>query len=196
LKPSPTARCMMPPFSEFTFAAKVGLVQVKDPNGKSWDLVSAKVNGKSIPAVTSGVVSKLSSDKATYTSQGNTIRCITTPCPGNEVPATAKLTYTITNTSTTSKTWQFSSGCQTNTQLFDAAGKVVKNFEISRLCLAALTQFTLAPGQSKNFTEELTLVGDSGQLLEGKYTAKMYLTPRDASPKMEATTTFTVNVTY
>ena len=196
LKPSPTARCVAPEFSEFTFAAKVGLVQVKTPNGEVFDLTSAKVGNKRYPVAPAGVSSKLVSDKAVYTSQGNTIRCITTPCPSNEEPAVAKLTYTLTNNTTTNKTWQFSSSCQTNTVIEDAQGNVVKNLQIARLCLAALTQVTLAPGQSKTYSEDIALASDSGQLLEGDYLAKMYLTPRDASPKMEATVKFSVNVAY
>ncbi len=194
LKPSPTARCVAPSFSEFTFAANVGLVQIKTPAGEQFDLVSAKVGTKRWPLPSAGPVSKLSTDKAVYTSKGNTIVCITTPCPSNEEPAVAKLTYTLTNTTSTTRTWQFSSSCQTNTLVYDSKGDVVKNFEIARLCLASLTHVTLAPGQSKTYTEELTLTGDSGQLLQGDYTAKMVLTPRDNSPALPATAKFHVDV--
>ncbi len=197
LKPSPTARCAAPSFSEFTFAANVGLVQIKTPAGEVFNLTSAKVGTKTWPQTSGGgLIAKLSTDKASYSSTGNTIVCITTPCPGNEIPATAKLTYTITNAGTTSKTWQFSSGCQTNTQLFDSKGAVVKSLEIARLCIQALTSFTLAPGQSKTFTEELQLTGDNGQLLDGDYTAKMYLQPMNNAPAMEATAKFNVRIVY
>jgi hypothetical protein len=194
-KPAPNVRCAASAdIGEYTFAARVGLVQLKTADGVVFDLVSAKVGTKTWPAPE--VKATLTTDKAAYVSKGNTIRCITTPCPGNEEPATAKLTYKVTNTSSSTKTWSFSSGCQTNTLLFDANGAVVKNFEITRLCIQALTKIVLAPGQSKTWADELVLVGDDGTLLEGSYTAKTHLIPMDGKPALEASASFDVTVVY
>lgn len=59
---------------------------------------------------------------------------------------TLQITMTVTNTSTSSRTLQFSSGCLTDYEFLDAQGKVVGTS--LQVCLQALTQKTLPPGAS------------------------------------------------
>ncbi len=197
VKGGPTVRCAMPEISGLVFAPGVGVIAYTAGNGTVYKLKSAKVAGKTIPSSTPGtadVSSVVTTDKTIYTSQPNTIRCITTPCPSNEKAAEAKFTYVVTNRGTSSVTYQFSSGCQFNVELSDAAGRVVLNPIAVRSCIAALTNFTLQPGQSKTFTDTLELRDGSGELLNGTYTAKAYLMPRTASSAAAATATFKVKL--
>jgi|CXWL01.1.fsa_nt_gi hypothetical protein len=188
-KPSPTARCLPPAFTALTFAPHVGLIAIETYDAK-FLLTSAKVNGKPIPSPT-GIKGSLRFDKSTYVNQPNTIRCITTPCPSNEVTAIAKATYTVTNAGPNSVTFQFNTGCQFDIALVDSAGKTVRSLSDDRACTQALTNFTLTKGQSKVFSAQLPLANDDGQLL-GDFTAKAKLLPRNASPNAAAVTSFTV----
>lgn len=182
--PPPNARCMVPVLKSVTFAPNVGVVMLVNGAGEKFTLKSARVNGKSYPATTpaSGVTSKLVLDKASYTNYSNTIQCITTPCPGNAVTAAAKFTYTVTNGTSTTQTWNFSSGCQYNVTLTGSDGKVVRSLSDDRACTFALSTLTLAPGQSKTFTGEIELSSsaDASQL-EGTYTARAFLIPRSGA---------------
>lgn len=198
LKPSPTARCAMPPFASFTFAPNVGLVAMTNPDGERWELTSAIVGGKKFPVATTTVAVKgtLKLDKASYVSKPNTIRCITTPCPSNEETAVAKLSYTVTNTSNVTQTWQFSSGCQLEVELMDGAGNSVNALSNGRFCTLSLTSVTLAPGQSKSYTAELPLKDRDGNQLSGKYTAKAYLVAKSGPAKAEAVAPFSVSLAY
>lgn len=189
-QPSPTARCMMPAFTELTFAPNVGLIAINTDSEK-FLLTSAFVGGKVIPAV-GGIKGSLKLDKVAYVNKPNTIVCITTPCPGNDVTAVAKATYTVTNTGTKSETWQFTSGCQFDVQLVDQTGKVVRSLAENRFCTLSLTQVTLAPGQSKTYTADLTLANRIGEQLFGTFTAKANLTPSNATFNAASSASFTV----
>jgi hypothetical protein len=188
-KPSPTARCLPPAFTELTFAPGVGLIAIGTYDGTLL-LKSATVNGKAIPAA-SAIKGSLKLDKATYVNSPNTIYCITTPCPGNEVTAVAKATYTVTNTGTKSETFQFTNGCQYDIKILDDTGKVISSLLPVRLCIAALTTFTLAPGKSKIFTDELTLSTGAGQMF-GNFTAVASLNPSNSASKAESAASFIV----
>lgn len=190
-KPSPTARCLPPAFTTLTFAPGVGLIAFETYDAK-FLLTSATVNGKPIPAP-SAIKSTLRLDKSTYVNKPNTIVCITTPCPSNEVTAIAKATYTVTNSGTNSVNFQFNTGCQFDLSLVDSGGKTVRSLSDNRACTQALTSFTLAKGQSKVFSAQLPLASADGQLF-GAFTAKAMLLPRNASPNAAAATSFTVNV--
>lgn len=188
-KPSPTARCQPPAFTELTFAAGVGLIAVGTYDGTLF-LKSANVNGKAYPAA-SGVKGTLKLDKVVYVNKPNTIACITTPCPSNDVTATAKATYTVTNTGTKSVTFEFTSGCQFDMKLVDATGAIVYSMLADRLCSASLTQFTLAAGQSKVFTNDL-LLSAGGYQLFGDFTAKAMLSAFSGPSTLESAASFTV----
>ncbi|MHB8873878.1 MAG: BsuPI-related putative proteinase inhibitor, partial [Myxococcaceae bacterium] len=116
-------RCAAPYFRELTFVAGVGPVKVVSGAGEVFLLQSAKVGAKLIAAP---LWAKVTSDKAVYLNQANTIRCITTPCPGNGVTAQAVFTLTVTNRGAASKTWHFSSGHQFDFEVLDASGAVVR----------------------------------------------------------------------
>jgi hypothetical protein len=192
MKPSPTARCMAPAFTELTFAPGVGLIAINTYNGK-FLLKSATVAGKAIPAaVVTGIKGSLRLDKSTYVNVPNTIVCITTPCPGNDVTATAKATYTVSNNGTKSETFQFNSGCQFDIKLVDDTGKIVRSLSENRFCTLALTAFTLAPGQAKVFTADLPLSNRIGEQLFGNFTATASLNPSNAVSKAESAASFIV----
>ncbi len=187
LIPSPTARCVAPAYASITFAPGVGPVGFTTGAGEVFVLKEASVSGRAFPAALS-----LRTDKATYVNQPNTIRCITTPCPSNEVTAVANLTLTLTNTSQASRTYRFTSSQQHDFQLLDAAGKVVKTWSMDKLFAQGETSFTLAPGGSRSFTGELSLEA-GGQQLKGVYTARGTLTAESGAPAA-AVTRFTVVV--
>ncbi|MBX7113678.1 MAG: hypothetical protein K1X64_05030 [Myxococcaceae bacterium] len=188
--PSPTARCLPPLFTALTFAPHVGLVAIDNDDGR-FLLTSATVNGKSYP-VSTGIKATLRLDKTIYFNQPNTIRCVTTPCPTNEVTAVAKATYTVTNQGPGSQTFHFNTGCQFDVAIFDTTGNTVKSLSQLRFCTQALTAFTLAKGQSKTFTDTLSLDGPEGQLF-GNFTATAKLLARNNADWADATTRFTVS---
>ncbi len=198
LKPSPLARCSMPPFSSFTFAPNVGLIAMADPDGARYELTSALVNGKKIPVATTTAPVKgtLKLDKVAYVNKPNTIRCITTPCPSNEETAVAKLSYTLTNNSNVTQTWQFNSGCQLEVELMDGNGKSVNALSNGRFCTLSLTSVSLSPGQSKSYTAELPLKDREGNQLSGKYTAVAYVVARSGPSKAESVVPFSVSLAY
>jgi hypothetical protein len=189
----PNVRCAMPAFNEVSFAPTVGPVMIKTAAGEKFVLKSAWVNGVTYPRAAQPK-STLKSDKYSYVNQENTIRCITTPCPSNEVTAVAKLTYTVTNTTGASITWQFSSGKQFDVDVINSAGKVVKHWSDGRYFTMALTSFTLAPGQSKTFNIEVELKDAQGLQLSGAYSLKAYLTPRNSTPPAAAQTPISVTL--
>jgi len=197
-RPPANARCMVPVLSSITFAPGVGPVMLMGGDGVKYTLRSARVNGKSYPAAPAAVTSKLTFDQVSYTSYSNTIVCITTPCPGNAVTAEARFTYSITNGTNETKTWQFNSGCQYDLTLTDAMGRVMRSASEGRACTLALTSINLAPGQTKTFTGSIELQTVDGTQLEGAFTGKAFLIPRSgavATPVAPATASFSVRVT-
>lgn len=193
--PSKTALCAPPAYSELTFAANVGLVAFKTGRGERFVLKSATVGGKQLPAGGGAVTASLTLDKASYVSTPNTIRCITTPCPSNEQTAVAKATFTVTNGSGTSQTWNFRTGCQFDLELVAASGLVVKRLSDERACTMALTSVTLAPGQSRTWSADVALSDRDGLQLDGSYTARARLIPSaNASAAPAASRSFSVRV--
>jgi hypothetical protein len=189
-KPSPTARCQPPSFTELTFAPGVGLIAIDTYDGKFF-LTQAVVNGKAIPAA-STIKGSLKLDKAIYVNKPNTIVCITTPCPGNAVTAIAKATYTVTNQGTKSQTFQFNTGCQFDIQLVDDKGTTARSLSANQFCTQSLTNFTLAPNASKTFTADVPLENAQGQLL-GNFTAMAHLKPTNGASTAESAASFIVN---
>ncbi len=188
--PSPTARCLPPAFTELTFAPGVGLIAIGTYDG-TFLLKSATVNGKAVPAV-SAIKGSLRLDKSSYVNTPNTIACITTPCPGNDVTSTAKATYTVTNNGTQSETFQFNSGCQFDVKVVDDTGKIAYSLSELRLCIESLTSFTLAPGQSKIFTADLLLANRVGEQLFGNYTAMASLNVLNGASTAQSAASFIV----
>ena len=195
-KPPVNARCMVPVLSSVTFAPNVGVVKLVTGGGEKFVLKSAKVNGKTYPVTTpaTGLTGKLTFDQTSYTNKSNTIRCITTPCPGNAVTAVAQFTYTVTNNTSASQTWQFSSGCQFDLTLTDSTGKVARTLSEGRFCTLALTSVTLAPGSSKSFSGQLELARTDGSQLEGTFSAQAFLIPRITAPTVPAKATIGVTI--
>jgi hypothetical protein len=172
--PSPLALCQPPAFTELTFAADVGLVAFRTGFGERFVLSSALVGGKSYPAK-SEVKSALSLDQTTYVNKPNTIRCVTTPCPTNEVTAVAKVEFSVQNTSSASLTWNFNTGCQFDVELVFANGALVKRWSDGRFCTQALTKLTLAPGATKTYTAEMSLTDTEGFQLDGTFAMRAVL---------------------
>ncbi len=179
--PSKTALCAPPAFNELTFAAGVGLVAFRTGRGERFALKSATVAGKRVPVASGAVTASLTLDKTSYVSTPNTIRCITTPCPSNEVTAVAKATFTVTNGAATSQTWTFRSGCQFDVELVASSGLVVKRLSDERACTMALTSVTLAPGQSRTWTADVSLADRDGLQLDGSFSARARLIPSSAA---------------
>jgi len=106
---------------------------------------------------------------------------VTTTADRSSVPAGQHLqiTITVTNTSTSSRTLQFSSGCTTDYEFLDAQGKVVGTSQ--QACLQALTQKTLASGGA--FTDVHTWTRgplEPSQLAPGNYQVRgVLLATRD-----------------
>lgn len=175
---SPTTLCAPQAFNELSFVPNVGLVSFRTGSNQRFTLVSAKVNGKTFPvAPEANITAKVTLDQANYVSIPNTIRCITTPCPSNAQTAEAKVSFELRNTGTTSKTWQFSTGCQFDVELTSSSGQVVRRLSEGRACTFALTSVTLAAGQSKSYTATIPLETKDGLQLDGTYSVKAKLIP-------------------
>ena len=87
---------------------------------------------------------------------------------------TLRITVTVTNRSVASRTLRFSSGCQTDYEFLDARGEVAATSR--QMCLQALTQRTLEPGES--FSDAHTWSRgsiDSPQLAPGDYQLRAVL---------------------
>jgi hypothetical protein len=158
--------------------------------------VSAKVNGKTFPvAPEADITARVTLDQANYVSIPNTIRCITMPCPSNAQTAEAKVSFEVRNTGTTSKTWQFSTGCQFDVELTSSSGQVVRRLSEGRACTFALTSVTLAAGQSKSWTATIPLESRDALQLDGTFSVKAKLIPSsNASTAPSATGSLAVAV--
>lgn len=90
-----------------------------------------------------------------------------------------QIIVTVTNTSTLSRTLQFSSGCLTDYEFLDAQGKVVGTSQ--QVCLQALTQKTLAAGGTFSDTHTWTRGPlEPSQLAPGNYQVRgVLLATRD-----------------
>jgi len=191
-KPDPLALCAPPAVTELTFAANVGLVAFTTGRGERFTLRGATVAGQRVPA--SPVRGALSLDHASYTNRANTIRCITTPCPTNEVTAVARATFTLTNGGSASVAWQFNSGCQFDVDVLSPAGTVVKRLLQDTACAQHLTQLALAPGESRTFTADVKLADAQGLQLSGNFSMRARLIPRGGAAAPTATTDCQVRV--
>jgi hypothetical protein len=173
-KPDPVVRCMPPAFTELTFVPRVGLVAFKTGRGERFALVSAQVNGVSLPA--DAVTARLTLDAERYTSKPNTIVCITTPCPSNAETAVAKVHFTVTNTSSRTQVFRFNTGCQFDVEAVSASGRVVARLSERRFCTFALTTLQLEPGESATYDADFTLEDSNGLQLDGDFTLRAFLT--------------------
>ncbi len=174
----PTVRCAAPAFRELTFVPDVGLVTFRSGQDVRFNLVSAKINGVSIPAAAvSPITARVVLDKVNYESVPNTIRCITQPCASNAQTAQALVEFQLRNEGSTSQTYQFSTGCQFDVELVSATGRVVRKVSEGRMCTFALTSLTLGAGQSKVFSTKIPLEDRDGLQLSGWYTVRAKLIP-------------------
>lgn len=190
---APNIRCAPPPLSELAFQSGLGLVTFRTGTNETFSLVRAVVGGKATPAAT--VATKLSLDQASYVSYPNTIQCITVPCPSNAKTAAAKVTFELRNTSSTTQSWQFSTGCQFDVELVSAMGRVVRRLSDDRMCTFALSSLTLAPGQSRSYQASLPLEDRDGLQLSGTYSVRARLIPSsNASSAPSATGSLRVDV--
>ena len=115
------------------------------------------------------VTGTLSVDRPRYANVPNTIRCIRAPCPSNAVTAKAQATFTVTNSTTSTFTWRFNTGCQFDLDVAATTGTVVRRLSDGRFCTQALTQLTLAPGEVKTYLAELPLEDKAGLQLDGSF---------------------------
>lgn len=101
-----TGTCPKPAWASVVLAPGVGIVEVSTTDGRTlqaWDL---QVGGATYPTPPSetrdfaGVELTLGLDAYRYENVPNTIRCITFPCPGNEVTAEAEVSLGIANNTT------------------------------------------------------------------------------------------------
>lgn len=175
---SPTTLCAPQAFNELSFVPQKGLVAFRTGTNQRFTLVSAKINGVVFPAAPeANITTRLALDQASYLSTPNTIRCITTPCDSNEQTAEARVTFELRNTGSTSKTWQFSTGCQFDVELVSMSGQVVRRLSDGRACTFALTSLTLAAGQSRSYSATISLADRDGLQLDGVYSVKAKLIP-------------------
>lgn len=193
---SPSVLCAPQAFNELSFVPNVGLIAFRTGQGQRFTLVSAQVNGKSFPvAPEANIVARVALDQANYVSIPNTIRCITTPCDSNAKTASANISLELRNTGSTSKTWQFSTGCQFDVELVSASGEVVRRLSEGRACTFALTSLTLAAGQSTVYSARMPLEDNTGLQLDGVYSVRAKLIPSsNASAAPSATGSLSVAV--
>lgn len=180
-KTPPNAFCAPRGFRSISFAPNVGPVALVDAYGETLSLVSAKVGSKEYSASSGKLSLKLATDEASYLNKPNTIRCITTPCPSNEVTATATFTMTLSNGTKDAYTFQFPSAQHFDFELVDSEGKVVRAWSDDRSFGQVVTQFTLKGGQTKTFTGEVELKDRHGSQLEGTYTVRGVLRMSNAA---------------
>lgn len=190
--PDPLAFCAPPAVRELTFAANVGLIAFTTGRGEVFTLKRATVAGLVLPS--SPVQATLTLDKASYLSLPNTIRCITTPCPSNEQTAVAKATFVVKNTGAQAVSWSFNTGCQFDIDVTSASGALVKRFSRDVACTMALSQVTLAPGQSKTYSADLKLADDNGLQLSGTFGLRARLIPRGGAAAPAAAASLSVRI--
>ena len=179
---TPTTLCEPQAFNELSFVPNVGLVAFRTGGNQRFTLVSATVGGRVFPVEPeANITAKVTLDQASYVSIPNTIRCITTPCPSNAQTASARVSFELKNTGTTSKTWQFSTGCQFDVELLSMSGQVVRRLSDGRACTFSLTSVTLGAGQSKSYTASIPLENKDGLQLDGRYSVKAKLIPSSSA---------------
>lgn len=88
-------------------------------------------------------------------------------------------TYVVTNTTREEKMYGFSSGCQYGFKI-ERNGKTLFDIRDQLFCTAALTSFTLQPGESKSFPISFEYLSSdvykkTGPLIRGKYKLVAFL---------------------
>ncbi len=190
-RPAPHVRCAPPQVSAITFAAGVGPVEVVLGTQEKLSLVAARVGSKRY-ARKSDLELAVTPDQAVYVNQQNTIRCVTTPCPSNEVTARATFTLTVTNISGKTKTWEFASTKQYDFKILDAKGDIVSGWSDTIRFAPGPTFVTLKPGERRSFSGSMFLSDRTGAQLEGTFTVRGTFEPIDATDPLSATARFTV----
>ena len=190
-RPAPHVRCAPPQVSAITFAAGVGPVEVVLGTQEKLSLISARVGSKRY-ARKSELEVVVTPDQAVYVNQENTIRCITTPCPTNEVTARATFTLTVTNTSGKTKTYNFVSSKQYDFQILDGNGDIVSGWSDTIRFAGGQTSITLMSGEKRSFSGSMILTDRTHAQLEGAFTVRGTFEPMDATSPLSATARFTV----
>lgn len=185
----PSVRCVPPPFTELTFARGIGPVAFTTGRAERFELGRAVVGCQHVPGEVESLV-KLDSDR--YTSKPNTIRCVTTPCPNNEKTAVAHLAFEVKNSTQSTQSWWFATGCQHDVELVSAAGAVVRRLSDGQICTQATTTLVLKPGASQRYSADLELKDAEGLQLDGAFTARAFL--RGVKDLPAATASFSVTV--
>lgn len=194
--PAANVRCRVP-VSKIYFAKGIGPVKVVMATGESYDLETAVVGGKSYPSASpsSGIEASLAAPKPVWGNKPNTIRCITTPCPSNEVTAVVPFTFNVKNNTSAPITFQFASGQQFDIEIADATGKVLTAWSDNRMFTMALTSRTLRPGETMSYAGEVALKGRDGVQFNGVYTATASLKiPNWATPQYSVSAKHQVHV--
>lgn len=192
---SPTVRCAAPAVTNLTFVPQVGLVAFTTGSGQRFVLKEATVNGKRYPAPAGRIDAKVTLNASSYVSYPNTIRCITVPCPTNEVTAVVKATFEVSNTTSGTVKWEFNTGCQFDLEVVSSSGIVLQRLSNTQLCTQALSSLTLAPQQKRTYTGSVTLLDRTGLQLDGSFTLRARMTPRSGpSPAPSASAPFSVRV--
>jgi Intracellular proteinase inhibitor len=184
---NPVVLCTPAPVVELSFAAGKGLVSFKTGSGETFALTNTNVGGLN----TSPVSATITLDKASYANKPNSIRCITAPCPSNAEIDRAQLKYTLKNNGTSSVTYRFTNGCWFNVVVVNSDALAVRNEDAIRFCTQATGEFTLVPGASKTFSQELPMEDLSGGQFEGNYTVYAYLSTSSSGSAI-ASKSFTV----
>lgn len=166
MTPPPHVRCAMPPLAALTFAENAGLVEIRDPNQVVFALERASVSGRSYPVPTAKAT--LTMDRAQYRL-------------GADGTATLRATLVVKNETTRPMTFPFASSQQFELSVETSSGETAYFWSADKSFLTALTSFTLAPGQSRTFTETFTLQNAA----PGWHTVKAWL-PTRSGPKPEA----------
>jgi len=189
LVPEANVRCATPLMQSVVFAPGVGPVEFKSAAGTVYKLVSADVDGWSYGLVapkqtlsSNGVQATLSLSSSRYNNQPNTIACITQPCPSNQVNGVANITFTVKNTGSTSKTFNFESGHQTEFVVVDSTGTTIAKWGSNQVFTQSATSVTLAAGQSKTWTATLEMLDNQGQQLAGYYTLQGWMIGSSIKP--------------
>ncbi len=192
LKPAANVRCATPAFQDLSFAPGVGLVALTTAAGDRYLLKSARVGAAQYPVdAASALIGTLTSDAAVYTNKPDTIVCITTPCPSNEVTATATFSFKVKNTASVAVGIN-TIGCLHNIELLDGTGAVIKSINEARFCDPNTHSTVFAPGETKVYGGTLELKAGTTQLL-GNLTARAYLSQRSPSGPV-ATDTVAIKV--
>ena len=160
----PNVRCEAPAYDKLLLAQDVGPVTV----------VAAGVEATLQHAMIRDTVlhhaimpTALLMKQTQFVNKANTIRCITQPCPTNEVTATAKLALAVTNAEAHMHECEFRTGRQHDFELLNHAGEVVKAWSDARSFAKEPTAISFEPGERRSLEGELELT-EIGRASVGK----------------------------